>query len=87
MAAANAVTGGPPPRQMHFQRGSKMPAASTAQRPASLGSVDSLMSLGLDVPINSNHRNLGPTDRAPGAGTLPSTSLVLRRGLALGNSD
>lgn len=82
VAAANAVTGGPPPRQMHYQRGLQMPAATPAQRPASssLGSVDSLMSLGLDMPVNSGHRNLRPSDRAPGAGNLrlpPPLSLPL----------
>jgi hypothetical protein len=80
VAAANAVTGGPAPRQVHYQRGLQMPAASPAQRPASssLGSVDSLMSLGLDMPVNSAHRSLGPSDRAPGAAQLTSARSVER---------
>ena len=66
LAAANAVTGGPPPRQLNFQRG--MPGPQTHRSNSSIGSADSMMSLAMDPPINAALRNLQPADRAPGAG-------------------
>ena len=66
LAAANAVTGGPPPRHLNFQRGMANPQSHRSN--SSIGSADSMMSLGLDPPLGPNLRNLPPADRTPGSG-------------------
>lgn len=84
LSAANVVTGGPPPRPLGAFRGSsgsspaQHPAPSHATQTSSapqqrsqssLGSVDSIISMGgLDPPLGHSLRNLAPGDRAPGSG-------------------